>query len=97
MFRLWASGNEWNTQAVVTERWTPTANDIPVGVVVIEAWSDEETIMMFRDAAYSAHPDGAPLRADFTFPPDGAWPDPEGWSTDCTRAASRCCSGRSRC
>src|SRR5262249_44732547 len=52
---------------------------IPVGVVVIEAWSDESTFTAFRDARYEVHPDGAPHRlADFTFPTDGAWPDPKG-------------------
>ena len=52
---------------------------IPAGVVVIEAWSDESTFVAFRDARYAVHPDGAPHRlADFTFPADGAWPDPKG-------------------
>ncbi|NHA69807.1 glycoside hydrolase family 31, partial [Phycicoccus sp. CMS6Z-2] len=51
VFRLWASGNEWNTQRLVRERMdTHRELDIPVGVVVIEAWSDEEGIMIFRDA-----------------------------------------------
>ncbi|MFP5335244.1 MAG: TIM-barrel domain-containing protein [Actinomycetes bacterium] len=80
VFRLWASGNEWNTQALVTERMdTHRDLDIPVGVVVIEAWSDEEGITIFRDARYHVTTDGAPHRAaDFTYPPDGAWPDPAG-------------------
>ncbi len=78
VFRLWASGNEWNTQELVLNRMQTHADlDIPVGVVVIEAWSDEEGIMIWRDAAYDVHPDGAPFTApDLTFPPDGAWPDP---------------------
>jgi alpha-glucosidase (family GH31 glycosyl hydrolase) len=47
--------------------------------VVIEAWSDETTFVSFRDARYEVHTDGAPHRlADFTFPRDGAWPDPKG-------------------
>lgn len=77
VLRLWASGNEWNTQAVVMERMDTHAElDIPVGAVVIEAWSDEETIMIFRDARYVPRPDGSPFRAeDFQF--DGAWPDPK--------------------
>lgn len=79
VFRLWASGNEWNTQAVVMDRMdTHRDLDIPVGVVVIEAWSDEEGITIFRDAQYAVNPDGAPHEArDFTYPPDGAWPDPK--------------------
>jgi alpha-glucosidase (family GH31 glycosyl hydrolase) len=80
VFRLWASGNEWNTQAdVMTEMDRHRELDIPVGALVIEAWSDESTFTAFRDASYPIHEDGAPHRlADFTFPPDGAWPDPKG-------------------
>jgi 1,3-alpha-isomaltosidase len=80
VFRLWASGNEWNTQArVMNEMDTHRDLDIPVGVLVIEAWSDESTFTAFRDAQYDVHEDSSPHRlADFTFPPDGAWPDPQG-------------------
>ncbi len=84
VFRLWASGNEWNTQALVTERMDSHRDlDIPVGVVVIEAWSDEEGIMLFRDAVYTPRPDGSPFAlSDFTFPDDGAWPDPKAMVDD---------------
>ncbi|RCG21021.1 glycoside hydrolase family 31 [Sphaerisporangium album] len=84
VFRLWASGNEWNTQArVLAEMDRHRAEDVPVGVVVIEAWSDESTFTAFRDAEYAVHADGSPHRlADFTFPPDGAWPDPKGMVDD---------------
>ncbi|GAA2168047.1 TIM-barrel domain-containing protein [Pedococcus bigeumensis] len=84
VFRLWASGNEWNTQALVTERMDSHRElDIPVGVVVIEAWSDEEGIMLFRDASYAPRPDGSPFSAaDFEFPADGAWPDPKAMVDD---------------
>ena len=80
VFRLWASGNEWNTQArVMRELDRHRELDIPVGALVIEAWSDESTFTAFRDAAYQVHEDGSPHRLDdFTFPPDGAWPDPKG-------------------
>jgi alpha-glucosidase (family GH31 glycosyl hydrolase) len=80
VFRPWMSGNEWNTQArVEAEVARSRAEGIPVGAVVIEAWSDEETFTCFRDARYRTNPDGAPhALADFTFPPDGAWPDPRG-------------------
>ena len=80
VFRPWMSSNEWNTQARVVEEVERTiAEDIPAGVVVVEAWSDETTFAAFRDAEYDVHPDGAPHRlADFRFPPDGAWPDPAG-------------------
>jgi 1,3-alpha-isomaltosidase len=78
--RLWASGNEWNTQQTVLEVVDRHGKeDVPVGVVVIEAWSDERTFVAFRDAEYEVHPDGAPHRlSDFTFAPEGAWPDPKG-------------------
>jgi alpha-glucosidase (family GH31 glycosyl hydrolase) len=79
VFRPWASSNEWNTEARVrAEVERGLAEGIPVGTVVIEAWSDEATFVAFRDAQYEVHEDGAPHRlADFTFPPDGAWPDPK--------------------
>jgi alpha-glucosidase (family GH31 glycosyl hydrolase) len=79
VFRLWSSGNEWNTQArVLSELDRHAAEDIPVGCVVIEAWSDESTFAAFRDARYPVHPDGGPHRlAEFEFPTDGAWPDPQ--------------------
>ncbi|GAA1873790.1 glycoside hydrolase family 31 protein [Asanoa iriomotensis] len=80
VFRLWASGNEWNTQRIVLDRMDRHRDlDIPVGAVVIEAWSDEEGIMIPRDAAYAPRTDGSPFAdADFTYPADGAWPDPAG-------------------
>jgi len=79
VFRLWASGNEWNTQELVMARMDAHRDlDIPVGAVVIEAWSDEEGITIWRDARYAVTLDGAPHAAeDFTYPPDGAWPDPK--------------------
>jgi len=79
VFRLWMSGNEWNTQSrVLAEVQRSRVEKIPVGAVVIEAWSDESTFVAFRDARYQVHPDGAPHRlADFEFPADGAWPDPK--------------------
>ncbi|MFT3798483.1 TIM-barrel domain-containing protein [Microbacterium sp.] len=87
VFRLWASGNEWNTQAEVMRQIDlHAAHDIPVGSVVIEAWSDESTFTAFRDARYEVTEDGAPHRlADFTFPADGAWPDPKGMADELHR------------
>jgi 1,3-alpha-isomaltosidase len=80
VFRLWASGNEWNTQArVMAEMDAHREHDIPVGALVIEAWSDESTFTAFRDAEYEVNEDGSPHQlGDFRFPPDGAWPDPKG-------------------
>jgi len=78
IYRPWMSGNEWNTQArVMDEVERSRREQIPVGVVVIEAWSDETTFAAFRDAKYPVRKDGSPHRlADFRFPSDGAWPDP---------------------
>jgi alpha-glucosidase (family GH31 glycosyl hydrolase) len=80
VFRLWASGNEWNTQAEVLERMDRHAElDIPVGAVVIEAWSDEQGFSVFNDARYDVHLDGsAHTGTDLTYPADGHWPDPAG-------------------
>lgn len=80
VFGLWASGNEWNTQAEVERQMAlHREHDIPVRNVVIEAWSDEKSFTIFRDAHYTVREDGGPMRlADFTFPADGAWPDPKG-------------------
>ena len=82
VFGLWASGNEWNTQQLVTARMDSHRElDIPVGVVVIEAWSDEEGINIFRDATYAINTDGtAHQAADFTY--GGVWPDPAGMIAD---------------
>jgi alpha-glucosidase (family GH31 glycosyl hydrolase) len=80
VFRLWASGNEWNTQAqVLRQAELHRSHGIPLGVMVVEAWSDESTYTVFRDAQYEVRQDGAPQSLhDFTFPADGAWPDPVG-------------------
>ncbi len=80
VFRPWMSSNEWSTEARIrAEVGRSLELGIPVGVVVVEAWSDESTFVAFRDARYEVHGDGSPHRlADFTFPPDGAWPDPRG-------------------
>ncbi|MFD2840727.1 TIM-barrel domain-containing protein [Populibacterium corticicola] len=79
IFELWASGNEWNTQQIVMDRMDAHRDlDIPVGVIVIEAWSDEEGITIWRDAEYSVNSDGsAHAFEDFTFNREGAWPDPK--------------------
>ena len=78
VFRLWASGNEWNTQAEVMRQVNAHRDhDIPVGSVVIEAWSDEKTFTAWRGAEFE--PTERPTRlADYTFPEDGPWPDPKG-------------------
>jgi len=79
VFRLWASGNEWNTQAEVMRQMDAhREHGIPVGSVVIEAWSDESTFTTWRDARSAVRDGGSPARlGDFTFPDTGAWPDPK--------------------
>lgn len=78
VFRLWASSNEWNTQAeVMRQADAHRDHGIPVGTIVIEAWSDESTFTAWRGAEYE--PTDRPHRlADFRFPADGPWPDPAG-------------------
>ncbi|QLD11869.1 glycoside hydrolase family 31 protein [Microbacterium oleivorans] len=84
VFGLWASGNEWNTQAEVERQMSlHREHRIPVRNVVIEAWSDEKTFTIFRDAQYEVRADGGPMSLrDFTFPAEGAWPDPKGMVDD---------------
>jgi 1,3-alpha-isomaltosidase len=84
IYGLWMSGNEWNSQArVLAEVDRSEREGIDAGVIVIEAWSDEETFVAFNDAKYEPHPDGSPhCLADFDFPADGRWPDPKGMVDD---------------
>lgn len=78
VFEPWMSSNEWNTQQrVEQETGRSITEDIAAGVLVIEAWSDESTFTAFRDAKYETNVNGEPHTLDdFTFDPDGAWPDP---------------------
>src|SRR5690606_10712124 len=77
-------GNEWNTQAeVMRQADAHRDTDIPVGAIVIEAWSDESTFTIWRDAQATVADGAEPRRlADFIFPPDGAWPDPKGMTDE---------------
>lgn len=78
VYSLWISSNEWNTQERVEgEVRESLAAGIEPGVVVIEAWSDESTFTVFRDAEYMPTDGEVGLRAsDISYPADGAWPDP---------------------
>ncbi len=80
VFGPWMSGNEWNTQAEVMRQVELTRHyNIPASVLVIEAWSDENTFYIWNDARYTPKPGGEAFsNADFTFPADGKWPDPQG-------------------
>jgi len=79
-FGLWISSNEWNTQARVEEMMAQSKQyEIPASVIVLEAWSDENTFYIWNDAKYSLKPGADSFRnADFDFPSDGMWPDPKG-------------------
>ena len=91
VFRLWASGNEWNTQAeVMRQADAHRDHDIPVGSIVIEAWSDESTFTTWRDARSAVRDGAEPARlSDFEFPEDGAWPDPKGMTDELHRRGIR--------
>jgi alpha-glucosidase (family GH31 glycosyl hydrolase) len=84
VFRLWASGNEWNSQVEVMRQMDAHRDHgIPVGSVVIEAWSDESTFTTWRDARSAVRDGGSAARlSDFTFPEKGAWPDPKGMTDE---------------
>ncbi len=79
IYKLWGSSNEWNTQArVEDEIRKSTESGIDLGVIVIEAWSDETTFTVFRDAKYEPSDGSRGLRAvEIEYPKDGAWPDPQ--------------------
>lgn len=78
-YDLWLSSNEWNTQErVEAEIDAAQKMGIDGGVVVIEAWSDESTFTVFRDAQYSSTDGEVGLSAaDISYPADGAWPNPK--------------------
>jgi alpha-D-xyloside xylohydrolase len=80
VFGPWMSSNEWNSQKRVEEVLGTTKElDIPATVLVIEAWSDETTFYIWNDAQYTPKDASqAPKMADFTYPPEGLWPNPHG-------------------
>ncbi len=90
-FGPWMSGNEWNSQAAVTEQVRKTIEyRIPATVLVIEAWSDEATFYIWNDAQYTPKPADEPFTyRDFTFPPEGRWPDPKGMIEELHRLGIR--------
>ncbi|HWQ05990.1 MAG TPA: TIM-barrel domain-containing protein, partial [Feifaniaceae bacterium] len=78
-FGPWISSNGWNTQAEALEQVAAmNEHKIPATVMVLEAWSDEETFYIWNDAEYTPRADGSAFRyEDFTFPADGKWPNPK--------------------
>jgi alpha-glucosidase (family GH31 glycosyl hydrolase) len=79
VFGLWASGNEWNTQAeVLRQAELHKQTGIPISNLVIEAWSDESSFTAFRDSKPLTPPGREPTGLDdFEFSEKGAWPDPK--------------------
>ena len=84
IYDLWISSNEWNTQERVrSELAASLESGIYPGVVVLEAWSDESTFTVFRDAHYSNTNGKEGLsNSDISYPADGAWPDPKAMIDD---------------
>ncbi len=80
VFGPWMSSNEWNSQEkVMREVKNTMEHHIPCSVLVIEAWSDEKNFYIWNDARYEPKPaQDSFTYSDFTFNPDGKWPDPKG-------------------
>ena len=78
IYEFWISSNEWNTQERVDREVTEClVAGIYPGVVVLEAWSDESTFTVFRDAHYQVTDGKRGLNAsEISYPEDGAWPNP---------------------
>ena len=78
-FEPWISSNEWNTQQRVMQEIDLAAEfDVPGGVIVLEAWSDEQTFYIWNGADYAPRAGHERFRYDdFSFSPDGPWPDPK--------------------
>ncbi|TAH75052.1 MAG: hypothetical protein EWM47_00665 [Anaerolineaceae bacterium] len=78
-FGPWVSSNGWNTQEEALEQVEKMNSlAIPATVMVLEAWSDEETFYIWNDAKYTPKEDGSAFSyKDFTFSPEGKWPNPK--------------------
>lgn len=78
VFGPWMSGNEWSSEARVMEEIERTlSEEIPASVVVIEAWSDEQTFYIWNDAQATSSAASDPVRyADLDCDPAGKWPNP---------------------
>ncbi len=76
-FGPWISANEWDKQSEVMKQLEETIrHEIPTTVIVLEAWSDEETFYTFNDSQYEPQKgDHVPELSDFRF--GERWPDPK--------------------
>ena len=89
-FGPWLSANEWNRQSEIMEQLEETLRrEIGTTVIVIEAWSDEQTFYTFNDAQFDPVAGGEALRYEgFTF--TGRWPDPKGMVEELHENGIRC-------
>jgi alpha-glucosidase (family GH31 glycosyl hydrolase) len=78
-FGPWMSSNGWNTQREAAQQIEyMNETGIPATVMVLEAWSDEETFYIWNGAEYEPKSDGSAFAyKDFTFPQEGPWPNPK--------------------
>jgi len=79
VFGPWISSNRWNSQKIVIEQIKKTLElKIPATVVVVEAWSDENTFYIFNNANYIPKSGYKVFNYnDFKFPENEKWPDPK--------------------
>ena len=86
-FGPWMSSNGWNTQREALEQISRMhETGIPATVMVLEAWSDEETFYIWNDAKYTPREAGGDVKySDFEFPPDGKWPNPKAFCETLSR------------
>lgn len=84
IYKLWGSSNEWNTQdRVEAEVRAGEISGVDLGVIVIEAWSDESTFTVFRDAQFAPTDGSKGLNSSaITYPSNGAWPNPKKMISD---------------
>lgn len=83
-FGLWASANEWDTQAEVVS-WADQvrSSGIPHSALVLEQWSDEATFYLWNGATYTPTDGSTPLTYDdLSFPAGGPWQDPRQMVSD---------------
>lgn len=81
-FGPWISANGWDTQSEALEQIRQlNVHSIPATVMVLEAWSDEETFYIFNEAKYQLKSGEKSFEyRDFTFGQESSWPDPKAFS-----------------
>lgn len=80
-FGVWMSSNRWNTQKEMDKQLALyEKHNLPMNVVVVEAWSDEETFYIWNGAEYEPKAGNESFTyEDFKFSPDAPWYDPKGF------------------